>query len=488
MLTARAAVAALQQRLVAAAEPPERDFIPLATEIMVTPASPIGLKLIVALSTLLFIALLAACLARIDIYAVATAKIQPTGRSKVIQALETSKVLSVHVADGAIVREGDLLIELDPTDTEADRETYAAEVDALNGEIVRRKAAIVAARTPGSLSIGQINFAPETTAATQTREQAVLAAELSRLQASLTSFDAQIAERAAREKALQMTLTEHQKLVDSLQQRVEMHKEIQRTGLESKVTLMTAVENLEQALTTLANLKGDILTTNASVDSIRTQKNDTVAKFLQDNTEALESAEIRQTTLAKSLVKASARYNRTRLLAPVAGAVQELVVTTVGQVVAPGQQLMTIVPSKTPIEAQALVENKDIGFVEPGQRVVMKIETFPFTRYGTISGKVSWVSREAVDQQWSAAPPEVAAPANNPDGTSSEGAAIATTHHLVYPVGIALDRSSMRIDGSDIPLISGMRATAEIQTGTRPVIDYFLSPVREVASDAAHER
>lgn len=441
-------------------------FTSLANSLLTTPASPVGLWLIVIISIVLLLSLFAACIVKSDIYAFASTQILPVGRSKIIQPLEISRVRSVRVTDGSFVHKGDLLIELDPTATEADRDTSAVQIDSLDGEIARRMAAIAAASTQKFSSTG-VSFGSGISSSAQERESAVFRADLENLKMSLASLDAQLAEDVAQEKASELTLTEQQKLVETLRNRLEMHRTLRDQGYDSKESLMGYEQNFAQAMTTLANLEGAVLHANASRNTVISQKKSAVAKFIADNTAALESAQERRAQLRESLIKASARYADTHLIAPISGTVQELSVTTIGQVVTQGQQLLTIVPDHPNLEAEAMVENKDIGFVAIGQRVVIKLDAFPFTRYGTISGRITFVSHQAV---------------------SSHDSPNATLGSLKFPVRIALDRTSLTVAGREAPLVSGMRGTADIRTGTRLLIDYLVSPIREVASDSAHER
>jgi len=167
--------------------------------------------------------------------------------------------------------------------------------------------------------------------------------------------------------------------------------------------------------------------------------------------------------------------------------VQQLAVTTVGQVVGSAQSLMTIVPTDGPIEIEAMIQNQDIGFVEPGQQAVVKIESFPFTRFGTIDGTVLKVSRDAVDEREENA-------LNDPKSTARPQISTTTTaeqttgQNLVFPATISLTRRVITVEGKEIPLSPGMAVTVEIRTGQRRALDYVLSPLREVTSSAGHER
>ena len=198
----------------------------------------------------------------------------------------------------------------------------------------------------------------------------------------------------------------------------------------------------------------------------------------------LADSERKADHLKGELVKATAKHERTRLTVPIAGTVQQLAVTTVGQVVSPGQPLMTIVPVGAPIEIEALIQNKDIGFVEVGQSAVVKVESFPFSRYGTVDGSVVRVSRDAVDDREASALSDPKSSAR-PQTTTAD---VARTQNLVFPATIALAKTVIDVDGKAIPLSPGMAATVEVLTGKRRALDYILSPLREVTWSSAHER
>ena len=165
---------------------------------------------------------------------------------------------------------------------------------------------------------------------------------------------------------------------------------------------------------------------------------------------------------------------------------EQLAVTTIGQVVSSGQSLMTIVPPDAPLEIEAMILNKDIGFVHTGQSAVVKVEAFPFTRYGTIDGTVTKISADAVDMRNAPNLSEAAA------AVQPQSAAAAPSSgqgpQMAFPATIALARSAMDIDGKNVNLSPGMTVTVEIQTGRRRIIDYVLSPLRETVSQTAHER
>ncbi len=177
--------------------------------------------------------------------------------------------------------------------------------------------------------------------------------------------------------------------------------------------------------------------------------------------ESLAEAERKAASLTQERVKADSRQRLMTLVAPVDGTVQQLAVHTVGGVVTEAQVLMVVVPTDEALEVDAFLENKDIGFVRAGQEAVVKIETFPFTRYGTVAATVAHVSDDAIADE-------------------KKG--------LIYSARARLARTSIRVDERMVNLSPGMAVTVEIKTGQRRVIEYFLSPLLQYQDESLRER
>ncbi len=465
--------------------PADREFLPAALEIVETPASPIAIALLWFICVAFASILAWSYFGWLDIHAVAPGKIQPSGRSKVVQPLEPGKVVAVLVENGNRVSSGDVLLELDPTETSADRDAQARDLEASTAEVARRRVAIEAARleTPAPAPIA---FAPQTDPGVRRREESVLAAELAQLASTRESLKAQLAERQAQRQRLLMSMGAREQLLKLLNERVNMREAVDAKGQGYRAKVIDALQEYERERTTLAGEKGQLLETGAGMHSLERKMEEVTAQFIADQSQKLAEAERKCDRLAQELIKAQSKNERTRLKAPIAGTIQQLSVTTVGQVVASGQSLMTIVPLEGPIEVEALISNKDIGFVEPGQPAVVKVEAFSFTRYGTIDATVAKVSRDAVDER-DAPNLSDASSATKPQGVAAV-APSSRTQSLVFPATVILARQSISIDGKDVPLSPGMAVTVEIKTGKRRAIDYLLSPVREVVSQTAHER
>ena len=171
------------------------------------------------------------------------------------------------------------------------------------------------------------------------------------------------------------------------------------------------------------------------------------------------------------------------LRSPIDGTVQQLALHTVGGVVTPAQQLMIIVPADSRLEVEAMVSNRDIGFVSPGQQVEVKIDTFNFTRYGLLHGKVTSVSQDAIVRD----KPNQKAGNAKPDGALSESSE-PEGQELSYSARVSLEETRMQVEGKMVNLAPGMAATVEIKTGQRRIIEYLMSPLLRYRHESLRER
>ena len=229
-----------------------------------------------------------------------------------------------------------------------------------------------------------------------------------------------------------------------------------------------------------------MIETDAAIKELESETAKTISQFIADNENKLVDAARKADEAREAFAKAQAKLQRTKLFAPIDGVVQQISVTTVGQVVTTGQQLVVIAPSEGELQVEALVANLDIGFVKLGQDAAIKVDAFPFTRFGVLKGKVVRIAAEAVDEQEakrSLANATLAANALPP-----APALRASPKASSFPVTIALQQTTMHVGDADVPLAPGMTVTVEIKTDSRRVIDYLLSPLAKIASEAMRER
>ncbi len=464
--------------------PGDAEFLPAALEILETPLSPLRSSLIPTICAFVTAALAWAYIGQVDIIASAQGKIQAVGRTKIIQPLETSKVLALAVENGQSVKAGELLLELDPSEAKADEATLTRDIRALKAEAVRRSVAIESARARQPAPATSIPWDADTPADIVQRENEVLAGDLSQLAGAVASLDAQAKQKAAARERLKATVTAQEALITTLKQRVDMREELLARGAGSKAGVIDAEEVYQAQQTTLATQMGEIGEVEAAALTAQRNLDKTYSDFLAENAQKLADAEHKIDEDAKKLDKARIRTDYMTLKSPIDGVVQGLTVTTIGQVVASGQQVMEIVPSDVGLEIESYLPNMDIGFVKAGQPAVVKVESFPFTDYGTIDAHVVRIAQDAI--------PQIEAEQREENPVHPPGAAMfggaQRTQNLVFPVTLKLDSSAVMVNGAPVPLTSGMAVTVEIKTGARRILSYVFSPLVDTVSTAMKER
>ena len=488
----------------------DREFLPAALEILETPPAPLPVAFMLTICLFFAAAIAWSFIGRLDVHAVAPGKVETPGRAKVVQPLDPGKVSAIHVENGQRVTAGDLLLEFDPAETSADA---AADRDALAanlGEVARRRYAIARASAAMDLlahrddpGAGQAMLAPLEMAAGdlhpdirwdadvaerfRAREISALLADVNQLVGALQTLDEQMAQKQATLKRLGMSIAYQEQLITTLTQRVSTRQEAIDLKVGTKINLYDAEEQLEKSQSALASDRGELIETDAALKEITGEKVKTLAQFIADNQNKLGEADRKADEARQAVAKAEARLARTKLFAPIDGIVQQMAVTTVGQVVTTGQQLLEIAPANNALEVEALVANLDVGFIRVGQPASIKVDAFPFTRFGVLHGHVLRIAPEAVDEQEARRSLANAAAAANVSNAAPSGPS-GQAQSFVFPVTIALDDATMKIDDSRVPLTPGMTVSVEIKTDTRRVIDYLLSPLAKVGSEAMRER
>jgi hemolysin D len=494
----------------------DREFLPAALEILETPPPPAPIALMATICAFALAALLWSFFGRLDVHAVAPGKIETVGYSKVIQPLDAGKVAAIHVESGQLVKAGDLLFKLDPAVANADARSAADALNASLAEIARRRHAIETVRAAGEQENLRSAGAPASSAADKAdsdagpverlagqadlkiawdgslpepfrlREEAVLRADLAQLADSLRALDTQMAQKRATRKRLDMSIAYQHTLMGTLNQRVSTRQQAIDLNVGTKINLYDAKEELERSQAQLASDEGQLIETAAAIEQLQSEKAKVVSQFIADNENRLAGAWRKADEARQALAKAAARLARTELTAPIDGVVQQTAVTTVGQVVTIGQQLAVITPEGGELQVEALVPNLDIGFVRLGQDAVVKIDAFPFTRFGVLHGKVVKIAPAAIDEQ--NAKRALANATATANAAQAPVPAQGQWENFVFPVTVALDQTAMKIGHSVVPVAPGMTVTVEIKTDSRRVIDYLFSPLVRIASEAARER
>jgi len=455
----------------------ELAFLPAALEIVETPPSPIGRAIAATIALLFFAALAWAWWGTIDIVASATGKIVPSGRVKIVQPFETGVVRAIRVQDGQTVKAGDALIELDPTVNAAERDHLRDDVLAEQINIARLRAALAGGDDP------EADFHPPAGAdpALVRTQRQILVHQVAEHRAKIAALARQQAQKEAEQATTAATIHKLETTIPVIQQRVDIRKTLMEKELGSKLTYYEILQLLLDQQQELAVQTSRLREAEAGADAIRETRRQAVAEYQRALSDDLAKSEQKAGGLAQDLIKAEQKTRLQLLTAPVDGVVQQLAIHTVGGVVTPAQSLLIVVPSDSRLEIEAMVSNRDIGFVRAGQQAEIKIDTFNFTRYGLLHGEVLSVSPDAVIRD------RAQDRSDRPLGAQNETSE-PKGQELNYSARISLDRTRMQIDDRLVNLSPGMAVTVEIKTGARTILDYLLSPLLRYRQEILRER
>jgi len=408
----------------------EAAFLPAALALQAKPLSPAARWTGRVLMALVLILVAWSILGEVDIIVSAGGKIIPSSQTKTITSAEVAVVRALHVREGSKVKAGDTLVELDTSAPDADRDKAQGDAMAAALAIARSRAMIGAVDSLLAPQIGPVHGASSAAAVEAQRQ-----------------LDGQWKDFHAKLMRLDDLIAQYGKDLPLVTQRAQDYAVLSEAHDVSKHAWMEK----EQARIDLAGQLNDAAHQRATlIAQTRKEAHD----VLTENEKLLAGSR-------QDARKASEHGRQLSLIAPVDGTVQQLNVHTIGAAVPVAQPLMVLVPEEERVEIEAQLENKDVGFVQEGQPVEVKLDAFEYTKYGTVPGHVTHVARDAVQDE-------------------KKG--------LVYTVRIGLDQGYIDVDGRRAPLTAGLATSSEIKTGTRRVIEYVLSPLVQHVHEALRER
>lgn len=435
------------------------EFLPAAEEIVETPATPLGALVVWLVAFLLVVALAWSYFGRIDIVAVANGKISTEGSTKIIQPAVSGVVTNINVHEGQRVKKGEALLALDKTTAEKDVATANQSLNTARVErdILRRLAVggntdeiINNADLPDEVKAMLRQFAGSQTALSAARQQAA--------SGMISNYQQQL---QFNQQAKNQLETNAQNLKN---RKAEIEKQLPNANPVDKLRLQNELTGIDQRITSVDSAvlgqNQQLLQSQSALTQAQNQSQTQNAETNSALNNQIITAEKRIIELENNLVKARQVLAQTTITAPVDGTVLSLTVKTIGGVVNAGQQLAQIVPEKVSLYVDAALDNQDIGFVKPGQRVVVKVATYPFQRYGYLEGTVETISPDAIQDD-------------------KKG--------LIYKAKIKLndDKSSKQ---NQLKLLPGMSVSAEITTGKRRIVEFFLDPLMTKADESLKVR
>ena len=421
------------------------EFMPATLEVLEAPPAPFSRLILLFVVLFSTIMIGWACIAKMDIVVNGMGVVIPKGKVKTVQSLESGIVTSIHVRDGQAVSKGELLISMDNSDTLAD-------LDSIGKELAKTDLTIL--RLEAELGSDQELFSPPDNIdeATVKIHRNLLHKSLAAHAERLHTLDIEVKRCRAERSALEFDVL---RLEESLPVTLELFNK--RTILAERKLISNA--EFLQARLEVNDLRHNLSSARSRLEEVEArlgraveEKELTKSEYHRDLLDRLTEARNNRENLRNRLAKARNKQHQLQLRAPVDGIVQQLEVNTVGGVVTSAQPLLVVVPAACGLEIEARIPDKDIGFILPDQEVSVKVNAYPFTRYGDLDGRIEWVAGDSViDEQLGA----------------------------VYPIKVAVEQYTLpnRINGKQGVIAPGMTVVADIKVGQRRVIDYFLGPI-----------
>ncbi|HWA45677.1 MAG TPA: HlyD family type I secretion periplasmic adaptor subunit, partial [Hypericibacter adhaerens] len=351
---------------------------------------------------------------------------------------------------------GQVLIELDATETGADRQRLEKQLAQTRLDIARLRSILA---MPGGELLD--NPPAGTDPLLLLLAQSLRRSELGSEAEKLASFDREIERQQSEVKANQNEINKYDQILPLAQERASMKQDLLNKGLTPKTEMLTIQQQVIEMQRDRDTAAAHLAEAKSQIASIQRQKAQADEEFKRDRLTELSDAETQGQALDQELTKAEERERLKKITAPVVGTVQQLALHTVGGMIQPGQELMAIVPDDAGIEIEAMVQNQDIGFVHDGEDAVIKLDAFPFTRYGTVPGKINTVSEDAITSGNNSN----AAFAQARNDQAHEDGPTGSPNQLFYAARVTLDQTTMNVDGKTVNLTPGMAATVEIKTG-----------------------
>lgn len=431
----------------------ELEFLPAALEIVESPPSPIGRTLLWIVIAFFVIALTWSLVGHVDEVAVAPGKVIPSGYTKTVQAEDKGIVRKLNVSNGAVVKAGDVLIELDTVVTGADMKRLVKERDFYLLDLAR-----LYAERDGRAFVPPPGVGTEE----EIRHQRQLTAtRLSEFRARTNSLRQQI---NAAKSAQSVADMQHEKYAKILPIIAEQRKRTEELALDGTVSLFEAQNYLRQEIEIRQDRdaqEAEVLRIRHTVAAAKMELSRTEGEWYREISARIVDDRRQLQAVGEELVKAEEKNRLTRILAPIDGVVQQLEIHTIGAILTPAQPLMLIVPEGGGIEYEVWVENRDIGFVRAGQAAEVKVETFGFQKYGTLEGRVKSVATEAKEDE---------------------------KRGLIYQAFLETSRDCYVIGDKTVRLLPGMAVTGEIKIRRKRIIEFFLDTFRTYVSEAFRER
>jgi len=405
-------------------------------------------------AALLLTAIIWAVIGTVDRIVVAPGKIATRTPMLVMQPFTTSRVVEIAVKAGDHVVKGQVLARFDPAFAAADVSSLQQKVDSLTAQGQRLEA---------QLRGLPFTAGPQDGADRITQAQ-IFAQELNDYNASINQRDARLGQIQSQIQLDETNLPGMQQQLGMAQRVVQMYDRLARQKAAATLDIMRSQSSLIDAQTRLQNTAGDRDKLIQQRAETQQERQSFIEKWRSDHNQQLVDTRQKLSEAVETLNKANRMQDFTQMTAPVDGIVQEVADRSVGSVLREAETLVTLVPDNADLYVEASVPSRDIGYLKLGDSVRVKLESYPFQRFGTISGVLAVISPDSQ-------------PLKEGDDKSQ----------VIYRVQVKLDDKPTALLARSIHLKPGLVASAEIKTGGETIANYILHPIIRIGDESLRE-
>ena len=435
----------------------ETEFLPAILEVTETPPSPTGRLVMWTILGLLVVGIIWACVGKINEVAVATGKIIPAGQVKTVQVKNKGIIKEIKVKEGDSVKEGDVLVVLDPTSAGADYDNLKKRAAYFNLDIERLDAELEGKP-----------FSPKDDPDLDTRdlaaERALYQSRTSQYHSELQDAEMGVSQKSSALRAEQVNYDKYAEVLTIAREKESRLEDLVSQNAIAEFQLLEQQAQRIQYEKTAQAQSDTIAKAQAEMAEAQQKLANVDAAYKKDIMTALVDARKNYYALEEEIKKADENNRLSTITAPCDGRVYNLAVHTVGGIVTDAQPLMMIVPDDVSLEFEVWADNKDIGFIKEGQEAEVKVETFNFQKFGVVKADVTEISPDA-----------------NSDSKDP-------TKDKKYRLVLKPTEDNITIFGQKASLTPGMSVNAEIKIREKRIIDFFMDPFRRYTSEALRER
>jgi adhesin transport system membrane fusion protein len=405
-----------------------------------------------------------ASLAQIDELARGNGKVIPTDKIQTVQSLDGGIISEISIKEGQVVKRGDALMKIDTTRFQATLEESKQEYFALLAVKARleieSKINIYKNLPKAIYNKKVLNDASRY----DKNETLLLKNRFRELQSSIKVLDNQASQK--RQELLEIR-SNINKLTESSGYIKEQRKTIKKLvsrGIKSKFDLLNIEKEYNQTRGDLRTAKLSISRSNYAITEAKSRIREKIDTFKSEASQELQKTVSQINKFEARLVGDEDKVAKTIISSPVDGIIKQLNVNTIGGVVQSGMDLVEIVPLSDALVVEAKIDPKDIAFINPSHKAIIKITAYDFSIYGGLDGKIIEISADSIVDK------------ESKDGKS------------YYRVLVKTDKNYLERNGRKLPIIPGMVASVDIVTGQKSILDFILKPILKVKQDSLHER